>query len=393
MRVMFTAAWARSDLRTMLLMASTVAAAGHDVLVAMPPRFAASVAIEGLQVSAATTDPVEHFRRYHLDGGPAAHHWSVVFTGRAVMDNFHALLPVAGRFRPEVIVRDGSDFASCLLAESFGARQVVAPTGVSNRLDPATLLDTLNGHRRRLGLRLADDPYDVFGSDLIDLMPQDYSFAAYPAKRMLRYRQPVISDPADPCLARWRPYLSTGRPLVMAALGTVLPDMTRMRREDAHMPEEMAARYDARALLQDIVVALAGLDCTALVATGGVPVTPPAGADVHVVEHFPQPELLPHARLFLTHGGYNSIREAVLAGVPMVVIPRFGDQPANAERVQRLGLGANVSRPDAAAIAAVSRRLLRDEETLGRARAARQAMRGLPPLEAFPGDLERSAGR
>ncbi|MGP4102945.1 glycosyltransferase [Nonomuraea sp. KM90] len=373
-------------------MASTLAAAGHEVVAAMPPRFAGLVATDGVTVSAVASDPVEHWRRHHLGGGPEARHWSAVFTGGAVADNFRALRPVVDDFKPDVIVRDGSDFASCLLAETFGLRQVVAPSGVSNRLDPADVLVALNEHRTRLGLRPAGDPYRVFGSGLIDFMPPAYSFRAYPARRMLFYRQPAIVDPADPSLTRWRPLLNSGRPLVMAALGTVVPEMAALRRAGGRIPERMAARYDASVLLQDIVTALAGLDCTALVATGGIPVTPPRGADVHVVEHFPQPALLPHARLFLTHGGYNSIREAVLAGVPMVVVPRFGDQPANAERVRRLGLGTSVPHPDAGTIEAAARRLLDDREVLGRARAARRAMLDLPPLETLPRDLERLTG-
>jgi N-glycosyltransferase len=386
---MITAAWAESGFRTTLLMASTLAAAGHDVLAAMPPRFAGQVATGDVTVSAVMSDPMEHWRRYHHDGGPDTQHWSAVFTGGAVAANFHALWPVADRFKPDVIVRDGSDFASCLLAEAFGLRQVVAPSGVRNRLDPADVLVALNDHRTRLGLRPARDPYAIFGSGLIDFMPSQYSFTAYPARRTFRYRQPTIADPDDPSLTRWRPQLSTGRPLVMAALGTVVPEMARRRREGADIPEAMAARYDATALLQDIVTALAGLDCTALVATGGVPITRPREANVHLVEHFPQPALLAHARLFLTHGGYNSIREAVLAGVPMMVIPRFGDQPANAERVRQLGLGTSVPHPDAATITATSQRLLDDRETLERARASRQAMLSLPPLETLPGDLEQ----
>lgn len=53
----------------------------------------------------------------------------------------------------------------------------------------------------------------------------------------------------------------------------------------------------------------------------------------------PQISVLNQASLFITHGGMNSVSEAMVSGVPMVVIPFVSDQPVNAEQVARLGLG------------------------------------------------------
>ena len=55
--------------------------------------------------------------------------------------------------------------------------------------------------------------------------------------------------------------------------------------------------------------------------------------------HVPQLEVLKQASLFITHGGMNSVSEAMVQGVPMVVIPFVSDQPANARKVEELGLG------------------------------------------------------
>jgi len=54
---------------------------------------------------------------------------------------------------------------------------------------------------------------------------------------------------------------------------------------------------------------------------------------------FPQIAVLKQARSFITHGGMNSVSEAMMCGVPMVVIPFVSDQPVNARQVQKLGLG------------------------------------------------------
>ena len=53
----------------------------------------------------------------------------------------------------------------------------------------------------------------------------------------------------------------------------------------------------------------------------------------------PQLAVLKQASLFITHGGMNSVSEAMVSGVPMIVIPFVSDQPVNAEQVARLGLG------------------------------------------------------
>lgn len=53
----------------------------------------------------------------------------------------------------------------------------------------------------------------------------------------------------------------------------------------------------------------------------------------------PQLAVLKKADVFVTHGGMNSVNEALSIGVPMVVIPFMSDQPTNARRIEELGLG------------------------------------------------------
>ena len=53
----------------------------------------------------------------------------------------------------------------------------------------------------------------------------------------------------------------------------------------------------------------------------------------------PQLEVLKMADVFVTHGGMNSVSEALFFGTPMVVIPFVSDQPVNAKCVEKLGVG------------------------------------------------------
>lgn len=44
-------------------------------------------------------------------------------------------------------------------------------------------------------------------------------------------------------------------------------------------------------------------------------------------------------RLFITHGGYNSLLESLAHGVPMLIMSFFADQHRNARVAERNGYG------------------------------------------------------
>jgi UDP:flavonoid glycosyltransferase YjiC (YdhE family) len=84
----------------------------------------------------------------------------------------------------------------------------------------------------------------------------------------------------------------------------------------------------------DFVVAHGALDPARLGARPG---------NVVLARSVPQPALLSRARAFVTHGGLNSIKEAISASVPLLVFPMVNDQPGNAARVVFHGIGRRAS--------------------------------------------------
>jgi MGT family glycosyltransferase len=58
-----------------------------------------------------------------------------------------------------------------------------------------------------------------------------------------------------------------------------------------------------------------------------------------VAQYVPQLQVLREADLFITHGGMNSINEAVSFGVPMIVVPNTIEQSVNAARIEELKCG------------------------------------------------------
>jgi UDP:flavonoid glycosyltransferase YjiC (YdhE family) len=59
----------------------------------------------------------------------------------------------------------------------------------------------------------------------------------------------------------------------------------------------------------------------------------------------PQLEVLPLCDAFITHGGMGSVMEAALFRVPLCVVPCFGDQMGNADRVEASGMGRGFRYP------------------------------------------------
>lgn len=81
------------------------------------------------------------------------------------------------------------------------------------------------------------------------------------------------------------------------------------------------------------------------------------------IAHFryvPLDLVLPRAAAFVHHGGIGSTSQALLAGVPQVLMPLAHDQFDNAQRVRKMGVGDSIpaSRFASAPLASMLRRLL-----------------------------------
>ena len=66
--------------------------------------------------------------------------------------------------------------------------------------------------------------------------------------------------------------------------------------------------------------------------------------NVMIQKWLPQADLLAHPKikLFITHGGQQSMEETIDRAVPTIVIPFLGDQPANAKRMEQRKIGKHL---------------------------------------------------
>lgn len=204
-------------------------------------------------------------------------------------------------------------------------------------------LARLNAIRRRYGLRPLDHVTDQLHHARRHLVLTSASFdfpAAVPAH--VRYLGPILDDPPWATATPWAPPPGDA-PLVLVAMSTTFQDQ--------------------RACLQRVIDALASLPVRAVVTTG--PALAPddlrARANTRIVASAPHREVLRHAAAVVTHGGHGTAIKALVAGVPLVVLPHGRDQADTAARVTERRAGIRLARTASSpSIAAAVRAVLDD---------------------------------
>jgi hypothetical protein len=220
-------------------------------------------------------------------------------------------------WRPGVILRDPCEYASAVVAARLGipAAQVAIGLAEVEWGSIGVAAPALEAHRAGLADEQRRSPYLTRFPAALDPSP-------FP--RTLRYREPAAAPRG--ALPAW--WAGTGAPLVYVSFGTVLGRMSF-----------------AAEVYRAVIDAVTGLDARVLVTTGrgfdtsrlrDVP------GNVHVEAWVDQADVLGEAGLVVCHGGSGTTYGALAAGVPLVVVPVFADQFANAPKVAQAGAGLQV---------------------------------------------------
>lgn len=158
-----------------------------------------------------------------------------------------------------------------------------------------------------------------------DLLLYNYPEALVPAARRAELPphaflgSAVRTEPVDPEIETW--LAASTDPFVYVSFGSFL-----------------SVRDDVLARVAAAIRSL-GLRAAIAVGSGDREVLGELPAGWLVREFLPQVRLLSAAAVTVTHGGNNSVTEAVSAGVPMLVLPYSTDQFAGAAAIERAGLG------------------------------------------------------
>jgi MGT family glycosyltransferase len=142
-------------------------------------------------------------------------------------------------------------------------------------------------------------------------------------------------------------------------------------------------------LFRNIAAACADLGLNLIITHGGLLSAAEAAAlpRAPMVHDFvPQEAVLAHADLVVSHAGFNTVLDALAAGLPMVAVPIAFEQPAIAARLTRSGVAEVVTRRGASrgALRAAIDKVLREPSYRARAKEIQQEI-------AVAGGVRRAA--
>ena len=390
MRVLFTLLPATGSLQPLVPVARALVAAGHEVAFCSASSFRGDVATTGFPFHAAGLDWHCSDPRY-IDilcaaagvefpalTGPARFAWvtNELFIGAASHRMVADVVAIARQWGADLIVRESLEFSGCVAAELLDLPHASVAAAADSALDRHDQLAPALG-RLRAQVGLPADPAAAMPYRYLHLcfMPPRFDGVDArfpPTARFFRHSNPPRPGEQLPTWLSDVP----ARPNVLVSLGTVF--------------------HRTPGLYETILDALREEPVNLLVAVGRDQDPArfgPQPSHVRVERYLPQPLVLPHCALFVTHGGFNSVKEALSVGVPLVVIPIAGDQPYSAERCAALGVGEVVGPAERTVdrIRAAARAVRTDPGYRDRATALAGEMQSLPGPEQAVALLERLA--
>jgi UDP:flavonoid glycosyltransferase YjiC (YdhE family) len=382
-RVLFTCMASTGHLHPLVPFARALAGAGHEVAVATHAALAPQVQAAGfrhLPAGLFRDEPAVAALWAEAAGleGEARRRFVLArdFAGLRAAAMAADLRRVLAAWPADLLVRENTEFAACVVAEAAGLPHAAVSTTAAG-FDPRWLpvvgrpLDAL-----RAAHGLPPDPARRMLSRYLTLHPFPPRFMGVPLGPTDCAVRPEPFDRSGPeALPAWADALPD-RPTVYATLGTVANGRTDLLR-----------------------VFLAGLrdEPVNLILTVGRDQDPaglgPQPPHVRVERYVPQSLLMPRCAAVLTHGGSGTVAAALAHGLPQVVVPVGADQPRNAARCAALGLGRVVPAPEATpeAIREAVREVLADARYRRNAERLRDEIRALPGPETVVALLERLA--
>jgi MGT family glycosyltransferase len=338
-RFLFCSGSGSGHFHPLVPLAQALQAAGHAVAFAASPSLQTAVEQLGLRffpvITNRKTDPEYQQLKPILDQLPLSLEsemfiYSKVFCGVATRLTLPGLLEIAQSWKPDMFIRDSTEYASVLAAELLGLPQI--------EINPLASLKSLFTFEQgapksleplRQSWGLAPDPQlkSVHSKLLLTFAPPGFSLpgsgAVYPAD--IQFIRPHFFDQSgNETLPAWVADLPA-QPIIYVTLGTQANTLPGM--------------------LETIINGLRDEPFNLIVTVGRDKNPADFGEqppNVHIEQYIPQSLLLPHCDLMVQHGGSNSLLQALDVGLPFVIVPLIADQFFNADIVKELELGTVV---------------------------------------------------
>jgi UDP:flavonoid glycosyltransferase YjiC (YdhE family) len=232
----------------------------------------------------------------------------------------HAMVPgvsdAVARFGPDVIVADQQALAGPLVARNAGVPWVTSASTSAELINPLRTMPKVDAWVRDLLYDFAGG--DIRFSDRLVLVYSSKALVAGEFGDEVAFVGPALTHRVERTSFPWERL--SGQRLVLVSLGT--------------LNGPAGERFLSQAL-----EAVAGLDLQVVVVAEPRPAPP----NVLVLPSVPQLALMPHLDAVVTHGGHNTVCEALAHGLPLVVAPIRDDQPTVAAQVVAAGAGVRLT--------------------------------------------------
>ncbi|MGI9569094.1 MAG: glycosyltransferase [Desulfobulbia bacterium] len=352
MRILFTSTRGTGHLEPLLPFLHTLKRRGHDVCVAAPESVSEKLQKEELPHTPFDHPGDEQLKPIWARCGELPHDEANALMIREIFAGLNArtalpqLREIIHNWHPQLIVRESVEFAGLVAAEQAGVphSRVAVHNGFVDDRFKSIVNAAIDILRQEANLSL-DNGASLRAEPVFTAFPYSLDGAAKTDGkvpfRIGRLQDITISTQTAPA---WAP--KDGEKIVYITFGTIA-----------------ASSSDRHAVYRSALSAIEGLPIRALLTTGPGMEVSSLGAipgNVTVEAWVPQGEVWPHANALVCHGGSGTVLGGLAAGMPMVVIPLFADQPDNAQRIEEAGAGVAVYEPDVTSIRAAIERVLTD---------------------------------
>jgi UDP:flavonoid glycosyltransferase YjiC (YdhE family) len=366
-RILFSSTAGVGHFRSLMPFIDACVARGEQTLVAGPQRLAVMAKTRGYRFAPFGTPPdrLEHELRSRLSDTPKESVLGEIYGRLRPRASLPVLTDICQSWQPDVVVRDRAEFGSALAAELAQIPVIrVSRLASFERHVIRQCAPPLDELRDTLGLPEDPDGTRVGRSPSLTFWPASLEDPNDDARdtSTMRFRDPTWDAPARRLGHDWG---AGGEPLIYMTFGTVTGSLS------------IGSKVYTTA-----IEATDGLPVRGLL-TAGLPDGEPhqfgdLPPNLRAESWVDEADVVPEAAAVVCHGGAGSILTAAAAGIPLVIVPLFGDQHANARRVGELGAGI-VTELDADSIRRGILGVLREDAYRSRAGALAEEMRTHAP--------------
>lgn len=376
---------------------------GHRVTMITSPCYAGRVLEAGIRFLAPEVDALadmlkdpDLWNRQRCSQVAYAHGGRFTAPVFKVIDQF-----VREQGAPDLMLAPMISFGARLAREKFGIPLITVhlhPLAMMNThevplLFPAIRWLRLLPHWIRKRVLSLPSPYDAHALPSVQQACRDQG--VLPPRRIWQewYHSP---DGVLALYPDWFGSLKRERPHNTFQWGFPLEDMAEQTSLDPNLLRFLAmgeepvlftpgtGQVHANAFFDTALKLVLATGCRAIFLTGKPDQVPPNLPDsIFVTAYAPFGKLLPHSRAMVHHGGVGTLSQCMKAGVPQLIVAMSFDQPDNAERVTKLGVGVGMDAGDFTLPNALPllQRCLNDEGLRHRAREIAGRLPYQPPIE------------